>query len=186
MSNVCHVPLSTLTQPLLRTLDALWTDAFGWQPLPDDEEVEVDPAEHLFLLQSEDEARVLATAVVKRFDVTFTGVAYPVQGILNVVAAVKGQGYGQAVMAAVHEWLLSEGHTGMGFTKREVSPFYERCGYQVARDLVERFREDDLDNDAVRPHPDGDEDVLYVNDYGNLIQTILSTPNEFALVPEFW
>ena len=34
---------------MLRTLDALWTDAFGWQPLPDDEEVEVDPAEHLFL-----------------------------------------------------------------------------------------------------------------------------------------
>ena len=65
MSNVCYVPLSTLPQPLLRTPDALWTDAFGWQPLPDDEEVEVDPAEHLLLLRSEDETRVLATAVVK-------------------------------------------------------------------------------------------------------------------------
>ena len=122
----------------------------------------------------------------KRFDVKFAGVAYPVQGILNVVAAVKGQGYGRAVMAAVYEWLISENCTGVGFTKREVSPFYERCGYQVARDLVERFREDDPDDDTVWPHPDGDEDVFYVNDYANLFQTILSTPNELAFVPEFW
>lgn len=186
MPDVCHVALSTLPQSLLRTLDALWTDAFGWQPLPDDEAVEVDPAEQLFLLRSEDETRVLATAVVKRFDVKFAGVAYPVQGILNVVVAVKDQGYGRAVMVAVHEWLISENCTGVGFTKREVSPFYERCGYQVARDLVERFREEDPDDDTVRPHPDGGEDVFYVNDYANLFQAILSTPNELAFVPEFW
>ena len=175
-----------MPQPLLRTIDALWTDAFSWQPLPDDEEVEVDPAEHLFLLRSDDQTRVLATAVAKRFDMKFAGVAYPVQGILNVVAAVKGHGYGRAVMAALHEWLLSENQTGVGFTKRAVSPFYERCGYQVARDLVERFREEDPDNDAVRPHPDGDEDILYVNDHAELIQAILSKPNELVLVPEFW
>ena len=185
MLYVHHTSLSTIPQPLLRTIDALWTDAFGWQPVPDEEEVEVDPTADLFLLLSDDGRRVLATAVVKRFDVQFAGLVYPVQGILNVVASVRSQGYGRAVMAAVREWLVTEGQTGLGFAKRGVSEFYARCGYQVERNLVERFREA-CPGGTVRPHPDGDEDVFYVNDHGNLIWTILSHSSEWAVVPEFW
>lgn len=185
MPNLLHVPLTSIPQSLLRTIDELWTDAFGWQPVPADEEVEVDPTASLFLLRSDDETNILATAVVTPFYVDFTGIRYPVQGILNVVAAVQGQGYGRTIMAAVKEWLISENQTGMGFAKRSVSPFYTRCGYEVERDLVERFREE-CSESTVRPHPDGDEDIFHTNDYANLIQKILSSPDKLAVVPEFW
>ena len=185
MANVHHTPISSVPQPLLRTIDELWTDAFNWQPVPDDEEVESDPEASLFLLRSDDNKHVLATAVVKPFDVRFAGVTYQVQGILNVVAAVQKQGYGRMVMAAVKELLIAERQTGLGFAKRGVSEFYSRCGYRVERDLVERFREEAADR-TLRPHPDGEEDVIYVNDRAGLIQTILSKPDEWACVPEFW
>ena len=94
MAKIQHIPISSVPQPLLRSIDELWTDAFGWEPVPDDEEVEVDPEASLFLLRSDNEEEILATAVVKPFDIRFDGTIYPVQGILNVVSAVKKQGYG--------------------------------------------------------------------------------------------
>ena len=185
MAHIVHAPISSISQILLRSVDELWAEAFNWQPIPDGEEVEADPEASLFLLQSDNTKEVLATAVVKPFEVCFAGHLYSVQGILNVVSAVHRQGYGRIVMAAVKEQLVSEGQTGLGFSKRNVSPFYERCGYKVERDLVERFRERGAES-TVSAHPDGDEDVIYVNDYANLVQTILSHPNDWAYIPEFW
>ena len=185
MANIQHIPISSVSQPLLRAIDELWTDAFNWQPVPDDEEVEADPEANLFLLRSDNNDRILATAVVKPFKIRFDGTTYPVQGILNVVSAVKKQGYGRMVMEAVKEWLIAEQTTGLGFAKRSVSGFYSQCGYKVGKDLVERFREE-VEDGTLNPHPDGEEDVIYVNDRVNLIQTILSKPTCLAYIPEFW
>lgn len=185
MANIQHIPISSVSQPLLRAIDELWADAFNWQLVPDDEEVEADPKASLFLLRSDNNEEILATAVVKPFDIRFDGTTYPVQGILNVVSAVKRQGYGRMVMEAVKEWLIAEQTTGLGFAKRSVSGFYSQCGYKVEKDLVERFREEARDG-TLNPHPDGEEDVIYVNDRANLIQTILSKPTRWAYIPEFW
>lgn len=185
MNNIQHIPISSVPQPLLRAIDELWTDAFNWQPVPNDEEVEADPEASLFLLRSDNNEEILATAVVKSFNIRFDGTTYPVQGILNVVSAVKKQGYGRMVMEAVKEWLIAEQTTGLGFAKRSVSGFYSQCGYQVEKDLVERFREEAEDG-TLTPHPDGEEDVIYVNERANLIQTILRKPTCWAYIPEFW
>ena len=185
MANIQHIPISSVPQPLLRTIDELWTEAFNWQPVPDDEEIEADPEASLFLLRSDNNEKILSTAVVKPFDIRFDGTTYPVQGILNVVSAVKKQGYGRMVMEVVKEWLIAEQTIGLGFTKRSVSGFYSQCGYKVEKDLVERFREEAEDG-TFHSHPDGEEDVIYVNDRANLIQTILSQPTCLAYIPEFW
>ena len=185
MANIQHSPMSSVSQPLLRNIDELWTNTFNWQPVPDDEEVEADPEANLFLLRSDNNEKILATAVIKPYDIRFNGTTYPVQGILNVVSGVKKQGYGRMVMEAVKEWLIAEQTTGMGFAKRSVSKFYSQCGYQVEKDLVERFREEAKDG-TLNSHPDGEEDVIYVNDRANLVQTILSKPNRWAYIPEFW
>lgn len=104
MNNIQHIPISSVPQPLLRAIDELWTDAFNWQPVPNDEEVEAAPEASLFLLRS---------------------------------------------------------------------------------DNVERFREEAEDG-TLTPHPDGEEDVIYVNERANLIQTILRKPTCWAYIPEFW
>lgn len=185
MVNIQHTPITDIPQSLLRTIDELWTDAFNWQPVPADEEVEADPESRLFLVCSDGNKEVLSVAVVKPFDIRFDGVVHSVQGVLSVVSRVKKQGYGRIVMTAVKEWLIAEQQIGIGFAKRSVSEFYSRCGYQVERDLVERFREEAEDG-TLSTHPDGEEDVIYVNDTTGLMQTILCEPEELVYVPEFW
>ena len=62
MANIQYIPISSVPQPLLRAIDELWTDAFNWQPVLDNEEVAADPEASLFLLRSDNNEKILSNS----------------------------------------------------------------------------------------------------------------------------
>lgn len=108
--------------------------------------------------------------------IDFRGGQHRLLGIASIVAVVKGHGYGTELMHEIKGYINQSGLTAVGFCSPKTSPFYAKCGYQILRGGVKRFRFIGEDGQEQPPdHPD--DDVLYL-DRGGLMALATRYPNE--------
>lgn len=71
--------------------------------------------------------------------VIFNGENFIMYGVLNVVANIKGKGYGKQVVSTMRKYLTSKNFTGFGFCMLKNRGFYEKCGFNINTTSTQRF-----------------------------------------------
>jgi len=113
--------------------------------------------------------------------ISFLGRLYNIIGISNIASAIERQGYGKAIMHAIHKYLRQRKQTGIGFCTRDITPFYPKCGFKVVEDLTERFIYKNTEGKIIR-----DEvhiDVLYLSGSDGFGEKLLDHPKGNVLIP---
>lgn len=136
-------------------------------PKPDNEEWE----KQYFLARNGE--KLVAFGRLHEVDVTFENQTYPIFGIATVIALEKGGGYGKTLMIAMKEYIEERGKTGIGFCSKDVTPFYEKCGYGILVDGQQEFHH------PAPPKFEGS-DVLYIDGEDRLVEKMLAHPGEIA------
>ncbi len=124
-----------------------------------------------------DEERILAAGRLRPIELDFLETTYFILGVADIVAVEKGKGYGRALIEAVHARLIETEMTGVGFCRPSKSPFYEKMGFNIAKDLVERFVYKEFIGVG------HSEDVLYVNGKDRFMEQVLAHPDEIVHIP---
>ncbi len=93
----------------------------------------------LFFLYKASEEVVAMAGLWEVKPVMFDGKSYVIHGVVEVIATMKGRGYGSIVMRAMHEHMSKNNLTGIGFCRPAISEFYEKCGFTVVRGVTHRF-----------------------------------------------
>ena len=176
--------MSELDNQLLREIDDFWVKSFGYDPVAEDEEVEIEQGWTLVILQDEHSNEVLAVAALSNEYIGFNDSNHCVTGIISMASKYERRGNGKRLLQAIQKHLVLTNTVGVGFCKRSVSPFYEKCGFSVSQNLVAKFREGD--GDKLCSHPDGDEDVIFYNDRDKLRLRLEHDLRGVAIVDEFW
>lgn len=145
-----------------------------------------DYSDRLMFILRDDADEICAVGGLKTVKVLFRGKEYEIHGIGGVVAVRKGNGCGKVLMQAIIGYLEKEDLNGVGFCTRFNTPFYEKCGFNVERDLLSRFVKKEVDG-SLSIHPDeDDEDVLYIEGKDEFMNEVLEYSKEKVYVPFFW
>lgn len=91
-----------------------------------------------FFLKSEDMILAMG-ALWKVKPVIFDGKNFVLYGVLNVVANIKGKGYGKKVVTEMRNYLTKDDLTGFGFCMPKICGFYEKCGFSIDTVSTQRF-----------------------------------------------
>lgn len=162
-----------LTQDEVKIINEARLNEFGStnkiNPNPNNEDWE----KKYFLVK--EKQHMVAFGRLHEVEVLFDKKKYHILGIATIIALEKGRGYGILLMSEIKKYLQQLRKTGVGFCEREVSPFYEKCGYNILRKGNVRFQ-----YDTPSPHPD--DDVLYLNGEDNLMKKIIENPDLNAII----
>lgn len=93
----------------------------------------------LFFLYKSGEEVVAMAGLWEVTPVVFDGKTYTIHGVVEVIATIKGRRYGSIVMRAMHEHIVKNNLTGLGFCRPEISEFYKKCGFTIAQGATHRF-----------------------------------------------
>jgi hypothetical protein len=133
-----------------------------------------------FLLK--DENKILSMGGLMNVEpVLFNNNNYSLLGFVEVVANIKGKGYGKRVITAMRDYLVAYNKSGIGFTKSKNIGFYEACGLSVDANSTQRFvyiegdkRIKDIEDQVVFYHDSEDKFMKNVIDHPGL-EIILPT-----------
>jgi len=145
--------------------------------------IETDPKtfnDKLFFLYKSSE-EVLAMAglwEVKPF--LFDGKSYVIHGVIEVIATIKGQGYGSIVMRAMHEHMVKNNLNGLGFCRSAVSKFYEKCGFTVIHGITHRFI---YQKDGKEITNQDGQIIFYQDGPDEFMKHVLANPSKNILIP---
>lgn len=104
--------------------------------------LDVDPHtfdDKLFFLYKSNEEVIAMAGLWEVKPVVFDGKSYTIFGIVEVIATIKGRGYGSIVMRAMREHILTHRLTALGFCRPETSDFYKKCGFTIVQGITHRF-----------------------------------------------
>lgn len=104
--------------------------------------LETDPHtfdDKLFFLYKSSEEVVAMAGLWEVAPVVFDGKTYTIHGVVEVIATIKGRGYGSIVMCAMHEHIIKNDLTSVGFCRPAISVFYQKCGFTIAQGITHRF-----------------------------------------------
>jgi len=71
--------------------------------------------------------------------VIFNGENFSIYGVLNVIANIKGKGYGKRIVTSMIKYLVFHNKTAFGFCMPQNSGFYEKCGFTIDTVSTKRF-----------------------------------------------
>lgn len=71
--------------------------------------------------------------------VIFMGESFVIYGVYDVVANVKGKGFGKEVVTALKNYLVSNDKTGLGFCMPKNAGFYKKCNFMIDTISTKRF-----------------------------------------------
>ncbi|MBI4176681.1 MAG: GNAT family N-acetyltransferase [Candidatus Aenigmarchaeota archaeon] len=167
-----------LSDDVISNICGIWTKAFGLKANGPADRKQFD--NNQFFMVSEKKRILSVGRVIPVRGVLFNGRAYSILGIGGIVSVMKGKGHGSQLMHAIHDYLAKSKQTGIGFCRKGVAPFYEKCGFKTAP-IANRF---------VYTNPEGklmlDErstDVLYVSGKDSFIEIVLANPREKIMLP---
>lgn len=134
----------------------------------------------LFFLYKSSEEMVAMAGLWEVKPVEFEGKSYIIHGVVEVIATIKGRGYGSIVMRAMHEHIIKHNLTGMGFCRPETSPFYKKCGFTIVEGITQRFIYTKDGKDIT--NQDG-QIIFYQDGSDEFMKQILSNPSKNVLLP---
>lgn len=185
MTNVVIKKGSDLFQKEIEQVNKIWRSAWSDTDTLDPENREEFAEETFFMVYSDKE--ILSVGRLIPVELEFMDNTYMIEGIADIVSAVKEKGYGKKVMTAMNEYLEKTRETGIGFCSNRNSPFYKKCGFKIAKDKLDNFLYKHKDGRATKSGDPEDEDVVYKEGKDNLMEKVLAHPKEKIFIPiEHW
>lgn len=164
-----------LTDDELNQANAAVLREFGAAPLRRD-----DMGDRLWFFLKEGAAIVAMGGLQTVEPVLVAGAAFSVRGFVEVIANVKGRGYGTRVVTAMRAALLSQDLTGIGFCRPAVRGFYEACGLAIETGSTQRFVYQT--EDRAITNQDG-QILFYQESSARFMATVLADPSHAVLLP---
>ena len=175
MSQLLLIKGSELTEAEFHQIKHAWIREFDPPDLTKEQF-----ANSLFFLLIEEETIFALGELIPIEPIEFAGELFDILGIGGIVANKKGRGYGKLIMQAIKDHLAAVDKTSVGFCEGRVKGFYEKCGFKVEIDLIERFiyveREKSFRNTE-------DDCVLYWDGSDKFVEKVLSMPNDKLILP---
>jgi hypothetical protein len=132
-----------------------------------------------FLLKNNTSVLALG-ALLEVSPVIFNGDKYSISGFVNVVANVKGRGYGKQVITAMIDYLITHDKTGLGFCMLKNKEFYENCGLEVITDITQRFV---CRNGAEKITNQDGQIIFYQDSSDHFMKNVLANPGKEIRLP---
>jgi hypothetical protein len=127
---------------------------------------------HFLLLEND---KIIATGELLPVDqINFDGEIFSILGIGGIVANAKGKGHGKQIMTAIRNYLIENNKTGVGFCRLYNKGFYEKCGFIVDENVINRFVYYDGEKKITDTE---DHCVFWVDSSDNFMAKVLSKPN---------
>ncbi len=128
-----------------------------------------------------DNGKILSMGgLLKTEPVVFDGETFNLVGFVNVIANVKGKGYGKRVMVGMKGYLVHHNITGIGFCKPENQEFYRKCGFQINTNSTQRFVYQNGDKRIT--NQDG-QYIFYHDSSDNFMKKVLAKPDADVSIP---
>lgn len=134
----------------------------------------------LFLLKDRDNNILAMGQLISVEPVQFRGETFSILGIGGIVSNIKGKGCGKKIMVAIKQYLIKKCKTGIGFCGIVNRGFYEKCGFFVDENSIQRFVHHEKGKKIVNVE---DEAVLYFDSDDHFMRKVLAYSAEEVLLP---
>jgi hypothetical protein len=132
-----------------------------------------------FFLLEDTEQQILAEGFLEPVaGIRFNDEIFNIFGIGSIIANVKGQRYGSAIMKSIKDYLLTHHASCVGFT--DISGFYEKCGFFVSKEAIHRFIYLDGEKKIVNTESDR---ICYLDGSDQFMQKVLTHPDQDVYLP---
>ncbi len=166
----------------LKGIDIIWSNAFGGHIQSKHISRAKFKKDLFFIYYLNNE--ILSIGRLTPVKIYFLGRDYNIQGIGGIVSVIKGKGYGKILMKAIHNYLIKNHKTGVGFCTAKNSPFYKKCKFKIAKGLVKRFLYKNSNGKLISNNFDND--VLYLDGKDKFMRSVLDSKERVILPCEHW
>jgi hypothetical protein len=129
-----------------------------------------------------DKKEILSTGRLRPIsNIQFMKKKYSLLGIADIVSVIRGKGYGKRIMKAIKKYLNSKNEIGIGFCRRNNSPFYRKCGFNIGENLITRFIFTNKKGKLIKN--EWDDDIIYSYMGKGLVNKMRENPKEKILIP---
>lgn len=136
--------------------------------------------DRLFFLLKQEDTILAMGALWEVKPVVFNGENFVIYGVLNVVANIKGKGYGKRIVHTIREYLIFRNKTVLGFCMPKNTGFYEKCGFNIDAVSTHRFvytkgRERITNQDG--------QYIFYQDSSNHFMEKVLAVPDQEVSIP---
>jgi len=128
---------------------------------------------------------ILSCGRLKQIKINFLSNHYNILGGADLVSTIRGKGYGKITKKAQIKYAKERKKTMIGFCTRKNTPFYEKCGLEIKKDLVKRFVYPS--SSGYKPKQEEEKyknrDVTYLNGKDEFMKKVLANPKEKVIIP---
>jgi hypothetical protein len=128
-----------------------------------------------------DKNKLLSVGMLEPVWVKFKGKNYKLWGAGGAVSAIRGKGYGKMMMTAMWKYAKEHDWTLVGFCSRYNTPFYVKCGLNIAKDQTKRFVHKQKDGTLEKNIRD--QDVVYFDGRNQFMKRFLSNKKNIVWIP---
>ena len=183
-----------LTQSDCLTMNTQRSKEFGKDEVKDFH-VDYPPDSTFFFVTTGDQ--IVAFGTLIPISIEFNNKMYNILGFCNIISIIKGQGYGKKLISSMIKFVQKSNQTALGFCYSKVSPFYKKCGLNIEKDFIQRFRYRKRINDQVDKQTgkekfeiviDNEGDGLYIEGSDKFVSVVLAVNKKehvFIDIP-FW
>jgi hypothetical protein len=169
---------SSLSNIEIKQINEIFQNAFPGNEPVDQKNKKLFLKDTFFILCNS-KRQMLSVGRLRPVKITFLKKTYKIQGIADIVSTIKKKGYGSVIMNSMNDYLQKKNKTGVGFCAKNNSTFYRKCGFKIAKGIVNQFVYKNQDNE--------DDDVIYLNSKDNFMDKVISHPKEKVIIPcPYW
>lgn len=136
--------------------------------------------DRLFFLLKHNDVILAMGALWEVKPVIFNGEKFSFFGVLNVVANIKGKGYGKQVVTEMREYIISHNFTGFGFCMPKNTAFYEKCGFTIDTVSTQRFV---YTKGTERITNRDGQYIFYQDSSDHFMEKVLASPDKEVSIP---
>jgi len=133
--------------------------------------------------------KIVSVGALTPVKIKFKGEYYNILGISEVASLVQGKGYGKILMKAIINYVNKSGKTSFGFTGNKTSPFYEKSGLKVKKNMLKKFvyqPKNEKEKQEVERALKRDGNVIYIEGKDKLISKVSSSKSKAQLPCMYW
>ena len=145
-------------------------------PLNDSDHAE----DKLFFLLKKEDTILAMGALWKVAPVIFNGEEFSFFGVLNVIANVKGKGYGKQIVTEMRKYAATHDVTCLGFCMPKNTGFYEKCGFSIDSTSTPRFV---YTKDTKRITNQDGQYIFYWNSSDRFMEKVAANPDLKVSIP---
>lgn len=136
--------------------------------------------DRLFFLLKKNSAVLAMGGLLEVKPVIFDGNKFLIYGFVNVVANIKGKGYGKKIVKAMMNYLADNDKTGLGFCMPKIMGFYEKCGLNINTTSTKRFV---YKKGSKRITNQDGQYIFYQDSKVNFMKKVLLSPEKEVSIP---